>query len=98
MERETNDETFLTRSETARLMRLAPSTLRNLAAMKPPQGPPYMKTARLRGRTLYRKSEVIAYMEGNGRCRPESAPAPQAALLAEPKPKPKRRKAASVKG
>jgi hypothetical protein len=91
MERETNDETFLTRSETARLMRLAPSTLRNLAAMKPPQGPPYMKTARLRGRALYRKSEVIAYMEGNGRCRPESVQLPSAG-----KPKPKRRKAATT--
>lgn len=58
---------FLTRAEAAALMHLSPRTLGNLASMKPPQGPAYMKTAALRGKTLYRRSAVVAYLEANGR-------------------------------
>jgi hypothetical protein len=70
-------------------VRLNPRTLGNLAAMKPPQGPPYMKTARLRGKTLYRRSALIAWLEANGRGHTEPAVQP-----AEAKAKPRRRKAA----
>jgi hypothetical protein len=58
-------ERFLTRPEAAALMRLDPRTLGNLAAAG--DGPPYLKTARLRGKALYRESDVIAYLERNGR-------------------------------
>lgn len=60
------DDPFLTRTEAAALMHLSPRTLGNLAAMKPPQGPRYMKTSALRGKTLYRRSAVVAYLEANG--------------------------------
>jgi hypothetical protein len=60
-----NDDPFLTRTEAAALMRLNPRTLDNLAAMK--KGPPYMRTAMLCGRVLYRRSAVIAYLEACGR-------------------------------
>jgi hypothetical protein len=84
-----NDDEFLTRTEAAALVRLNPRTLGNLAAMKPPQGPPYMKTARLRGKTLYRRSALIAWLEANGRGHTGLAVQP-----AEAKAKPRRRKAA----
>jgi hypothetical protein len=74
------DDVFLTRTEAAALMRLNPRTLANLAAQH--AGPPYMKTARLRGKTLYRRSEVVRYMEVNGRghaasSSPATSPAKQ---------------------
>jgi hypothetical protein len=86
-----NDDEFLTRTEAAALVRLNPRTLGNLAAKKPPQGPPYMKTARLRGKTLYRRSALIAWLEGNGCGHTESAVQP-----ADHRAKPRRRKAATT--
>jgi hypothetical protein len=64
-----NDDQFLTRTEAARLMRLHPRTLGNLAAKRPRQGPPFMKTSALAGRALYRRSAVIAFMEQNAAVR-----------------------------
>jgi hypothetical protein len=78
-----NDDQFLTRTEAARLMRLHPRTLGNLAAKR--QGPPYMKTSALAGRALYRRSAVIAFMEQNAAVR-TLAPTPTDT-------KPRRRKA-----
>ncbi len=84
-----DDDVFLSRAEAAALCRLNPRTLGNLAAMKPPQGPPYMKTARLRGKTLYRRSAVVAWLESNGRGHTEPAVKP-----AKAQARPRRRKAA----
>ena len=78
-----NDDQFLTRTEAARLMRLNPRTLGNLAAKR--QGPPYMKTSALAGRALYRRSAVIQFMEQNAAVR-TLAPTPTDT-------KPRRRKA-----
>jgi hypothetical protein len=61
-----DNDPFLTRVEAAALMHLSPRTLANLASSNPPQGPAYMKTAALRGKTLYRRSAVVAYLEANG--------------------------------
>ncbi len=89
-------ERFLTRPEAAALMRLNVRTLGNLAAMNPPQGPPYLKTARLRGKALYRESDVIAYMERNGRGQPATSSTGSDTTSSSARPKsPRRRKAAS---
>lgn len=84
------DDVFLTRTEAAALMRLNPRTLGNLAAKR--QGPPYMKTSVLAGRALYRRSDVIAFLESNGRGPAErhvTAPALSPAV-------PRRRRKAAV--
>ena len=57
---------LLTRKEAAALMRLSgPAALSNMHARG--EGPAYMKTARLRGKALYRREVVLAYLEGNGK-------------------------------
>ena len=57
---------LLTRAEAAALMRLSgPAALSNMHARG--EGPAYMKTARLRGKALYRREAVLAYLEGNGK-------------------------------
>ncbi len=78
---------YLTRVETALLMRVSPRTLGNLAAQK--KGPPYVRTSAVRGRTLYRKSAVVAFLESN-------APVGEAMESpAKPAGKARRRKAAT---
>jgi len=57
-------ERLLTRSEAAALMRVSPGTLANMHARG--EGPAYLKTARLRGKALYRPATVMAYLERNG--------------------------------
>lgn len=56
---------LLTRTEAAALMRVSPGALSNMHARG--EGPAYMKTARLRGKALYRREAVLAYLEGNGK-------------------------------
>lgn len=75
------DPELLTRREAALLMRVSPGTLCNMHARG--QGPAYLKTARIRGKALYRREAVLAYLESNG-----SKPAG--------KPKAMRRKGATV--
>ena len=66
---------LLTRAEAAALMRLTPGGLSNLHARG--QGPAYLKTARVRGKALYRRDAVLAYLESNGRQQPVKAKAKQ---------------------
>jgi hypothetical protein len=75
------DAELLTRREAAALMRVSPGTLANMHARG--AGPAYLKTARVRGKALYRRAVVLAYLESNGRT--PAAPA-----------KAKRRKAAKA--
>lgn len=92
-------ERFLTRPEAAALCRLNARTLGNLAAMNPPQGPPYLKTARLRGKALYRESDVVAWLERNGRGQPAASSTASGTTSVSAKPRsPRRRKAATSKG
>jgi len=91
-------EHFLTRVEAAHMMRLDPATLGNLAAKR--QGPPYMKTARTRGKALYRKTDVLAYLQANGRACGGSSTATSSTSKASGKParatSTRRRKTASA--
>lgn len=59
------DHHLLTRKEAAALMRVSPGALANMHARG--EGPRYLKTARLRGKALYRREAVLAYLEGNGK-------------------------------
>ena len=62
---ERDPDRLLTRAEAAAMMRLSPGGLANLHARG--EGPAYLKTARLRGKALYRRDAVLAYLESNGR-------------------------------
>ena len=81
-----DDDPFLTRTEAAALMRLNPRTLGNLAALR--KGPPYVRTSTLRGRALYRRSAVLAFLDSNA----AEVEAPQPAASA----KKRKRKAAAT--
>jgi len=89
-------ERFLTRPEAAALMRLDPRTLGNLAAAG--DGPPYLKTARLRGKALYRESDVIAYLERNGRGQPAASSKGTGTTSSSARAKSPRRRKATIKG
>ncbi len=89
-------ERFLTRPEAAALMRLDPRTLGNLAAAG--DGPPYLKTARLRGKALYRLADVIAYLERNGRGQPATSSTGSDTTSSSARPKSPRRRKATSKG
>jgi hypothetical protein len=78
---------YLTRAEAALLMRISARTLGNLATQR--KGPPYVRTSAVRGRALYRKSAVVAFLESN-------APVGEAMESpAKPAGKGRRRKAAT---
>jgi hypothetical protein len=62
---ERDPDRLLTRAEAAAMMRLSPGGLANLHARG--EGPAYLKTARIRGKALYRPEVVMAYLESNGR-------------------------------
>jgi hypothetical protein len=62
---ERDPDRLLTRAEAAAMMRLSPGGLANLHARG--EGPAYLKTARIRGKALYRREAVLAYLESNGR-------------------------------
>jgi hypothetical protein len=62
--KQTITERLLTRSEAAAIMRVSPGTLANMHARG--DGPAYLKTARVRGKALYRPAAVMAYLERNG--------------------------------
>jgi hypothetical protein len=57
----TMSERFLTRHEAAEMMRLDYRTLGNLGR----RGPPFVKTSRVRGKCLYRESDIVAFLQGN---------------------------------
>ena len=54
---------FLTRTEVARWLKLHPQSLANMASRH--QGPKFLRTGRLQGRALYRRSDVLAWLEAN---------------------------------
>lgn len=89
-------ERFLTRPEAAALMRLNTRTLGNLAAAG--EGPPYLKTARLRGKCLYRESDVVAWLERNGRGQPATSGTVNGTSSSSPRPKSRRRRKVTSKG
>ncbi len=87
-------ERFLTRTEVAQMVRLDVRTLGNLAAAG--SGPPYLRTGRVRGRTLYREADVVAWLQGNARSQPATSSTAKGTTSSSARPKsPRRRKAAS---
>lgn len=63
----TNNETitpeFLSRTEVATWLSLHPGTLANMAARG--CGPKFVRTGHLQGRALYRREDVLAWLESN---------------------------------
>ncbi len=87
-------ERFLTRTEVAQMVRLDVRTLGNLASAG--SGPPYLRTGRVRGRTLYRERDVVAWLQDNARGQPATSSLASSTASSSPRPKsPRRRKAAS---
>lgn len=89
-------ERFLTRPEAAALCRLNTRTLGNLAAAG--EGPPYLKTARLRGKALYREADVVAWLERNGRGQPATSSTASGTTSSSARPATPRRRKATSKG
>lgn len=89
-------ERFLTRPEAAAICRLNARTLGNLAAAG--EGPPYLKTARLRGKALYRESDVVAWLERNGRGQPATSSTASDTTSVTARPTTPRRRKATSKG
>lgn len=88
---------FLTRTEVASLCRLAPRTLGNLASAG--DGPAYVRTGQVRGRALYRESDVLSWLERNTRTQTAaSSPASSRTSSSAKAKTPRRRKAAAGKG
>ena len=54
---------FLSRTEVARWLNLHPGSLANMASQK--RGPKFMRTGHLQGRALYRREDVLAWLESN---------------------------------
>ena len=89
-------ERFLTRPEAAALCRLHTRTLSNLAAAG--EGPPYLKTARLRGKALYREADLLRWLEANGRGQPTASSTASGTTSVSAKPRSSRRRKATSKG
>lgn len=89
-------ERFLTRTEVAALVRLCPRTLGNLAAAG--DGPAYVRTGQVRGRALYRESDVLSWLERNGRGQPAASSTDSGTTSSSAKAKPQRRRKATSKG
>ena len=89
-------EKFLTRTEVAALCRLHVRTLGNLASAG--DGPAYVRTGQVRGRALYRESDVLSWLERNARGQPAASTTASDTTSSQAKAKPQRRRKATSKG
>lgn len=54
---------FLSRTEVARWLNIHPQSLANMASQH--RGPTFMRTGLLQGKALYRKEDVLAWLQSN---------------------------------
>ena len=54
---------FLSRTEVARWLNIHPQSLANMASQH--RGPKFMRTGLLQGKALYRKEDVLAWLQSN---------------------------------
>jgi len=62
---------FLSRAEVARWLNLHPRSLANMALKN--RGPRFVRTSHLQGRALYRREDVLAWLESNVESRKAKA-------------------------